>query len=53
MPTRSALNFNLGKQIADLVLAAHLSSCNILKRIEAWRAMRRSSAEQRLRILAA
>jgi hypothetical protein len=53
MPTRSALTLNLGKQIADLALAAYLSSCNIFKRIAAWRAMRRSSAEHRLRILAA
>jgi len=40
MPTRSAPTFNLGKQIADLALAAHLLSCNTFKRIAAWRAMR-------------
>jgi hypothetical protein len=32
MPTRSALTFTLGKQIADLVLAAHLPSCNTFNR---------------------
>jgi hypothetical protein len=40
MPTRSALTFNLGKQIADLALAAHHPCCNIFKRIAAWLAMR-------------
>jgi hypothetical protein len=32
MPIRSALTFNLGKQIADVALAAHLPSCNTSRR---------------------
>jgi hypothetical protein len=32
MPTRSAPTFNLGKQIADLGLAAHLLSCKSSRR---------------------
>ena len=38
--TRTALTFNLGKQIADLALAAHLPSCHAFR--EAVIAGRRS-----------